>query len=131
MNDSIVKRLFKSTLVVQILAAVMAVLGMVLNNAITGIFLGNASFVALGFAQPIALVFSGTASVFSMGISVLCGKTIGSGNKDETNRVFSQCVFFALVVGIAITGIVLLGAQPVAALLGSSGEYLPETAAGP
>ena len=129
MNDSIVKKLFKSTLVVQILAAVMAVLGMVLNNAITGIFLGNASFVALGFAQPIALVFSGTASVFSMGISVLCGKTIGSGNKDETNRVFSQCVFFALVVGIAITAVVFLGAQPVAALLGSSGEYLPETAA--
>ena len=64
-----------------------------------------------------------------MGISVLCGKTIGSGNKDETNRVFSQCLCFALLVGITITAIVLLGAQPIAMLLGSSGDYLPETAA--
>ena len=129
MNDAVVKKLFRSTLVVQILSAVMAVLGMVLNNAITGIFLGNESFVALGFAQPMALIFSGTASVFSMGISVLCGKTNGTGNKDGTNRVFSQCVTFALVVGAIITGAVFLGAEPIAALLGSSGEYLPQTTA--
>ena len=52
LNDAIVKKLFKNTLVVQILAAVMAVLGMVLNNALTGIFLGNTSLVALGSRNP-------------------------------------------------------------------------------
>lgn len=129
MNDILVKKTFKSTLTIQILTALTAVLGTVVDGAVTGACLGTAAMASYGLAVPLANIFSGIAGVFSTGISVLCGKSIGAGDREETNRIFSQGVFASFIIGLVLFAIVFCLADPIAGALGAEGVLKAETVA--
>lgn len=129
MNDSIIKKLFKDTLVIEILTALTAVLGGVVDGIVTGSLLGTKYMASFGIALPIVTIFSGISGVFSSGISILCGNSIGSGDKEKTNSIFAQCITAAIITGILMCIITFLGAEPIAKLLGAKADLLPETVA--
>lgn len=126
MNDILVRKTFKSTLTIQILTALTAVLGTVVDGIVTGACLGTAAMASYGFAVPVASIYSGIAGVFSTGISVLCGRTIGSGDKEETNRIFSQGVFASVITGMILLLVTFVLADPLASLLGAEGQLKAE-----
>ena len=124
MNSTIIKRIFKGTLTIQLLTALTAVLGTVVDGIVTSACLGTSAMAAYGFAAPITTIFSGLSGVFGTGISVLCGRTIGAGNKKETNRIFSICMTVSILFSILMMSATYFFAPGIASLLGAQGaEY--------
>ncbi len=128
-NDLIVKKMFQSVMLVQVLSAVTAFVGSVVDGIVIGSFLGVKAMAAYGIAVPMASIFSGIANIFGTGVSVLCGKYIGEGDKEKTNRIFNGALLMSLVVSIALLLVVFLGAEPIAVALGADGVLVEESAA--
>ena len=112
----------------QVSTALVTVLGVVIDGIVTGSCLGVDAMASYGLCTPVTFLYAGLAGIFAMGISIPCGRVIGTGDKDATNRIFSQSVFFALACGIIIMLVTFFGAEAFARLLGASEDLLPESA---
>ena len=114
-------------LVTQILSAMTVMLCMLVDSIMIGRFLGVDSMTAYGLATPVLLVFAAFGSMLSAGVQVLCGKTMGSGDREATNGCFSVAV--ALAAGVSLVGValVLLFTDPICSLLGA-GANVPDNA---
>ena len=122
MNGHNVKKMFRSTLTVQILTALTAVIGSVVDGTVTGACLGSDAMTAYGIVLPIITIYSGISSIFSTGITIPCGKCIGAGNKEDTRRIFSESMMSALLLSVFMMLVTFFGADMIAGLLGASGE---------
>ena len=126
MNATIVRKMFRSTLTIQILTALTAVLGTVVDGIVTAGCLGTNAMAAYGIAVPITTIFTGISGVFGTGISVLSGRTIGAGDKKETNRIFSICMTVSILCSILMILVTYLGAGAIASALGAGGNQYSE-----
>ncbi|MCR5797152.1 MAG: ATP-binding protein [Eubacterium sp.] len=114
-----IKKLYKEMSVAQILSSMTVIICLLIDSIMIGRFLGVDSMAAYGLANPLLLVFSALASMLSSGISVVCGKTIGKGDKKGTNGHFSTAIIISsiiLVIGILV---VIIFRSQVACLLGA------------
>ena len=114
-----IRKLFRQMLVTQILSAMTVMLCMLVDSMMIGRFLGVDSMTAYGLANPVLLIFAAYGAMLSAGIQVMCGKTMGAGDKAGTNACFSASA--ALALGVALTGtvLVLLLVSPLCTLLGA------------
>ena len=87
-------------------------------------FAGKTPFAALNFILPFLMGLSAVGFMFGTGGSALVAKTLGEGDHDRANRIFSLVVFVTLGIGVcfALGGFFLI--RPVAALMGAEGELL-------
>ena len=113
-----IRKLFKQMLVPQILSAMTVMLCMLVDSMMIGRFLGVDSMTAYGLANPVLLIFAAYGAMLSAGIQVMCGKTMGAGDKEGTNACFSVSVVLALTVSLAGMVLILLLVNPVCTLLG-------------
>lgn len=122
-----IRKVFKQMLVAQILSAMTVMICMLVDSLMIGRFLGVDSMTAYGLASPVLLIFAAFGSMLSAGIQVLCGKTMGSGDREATNACFSASALLA--VGITVVGmlLVLIFSGPICSLLGA-GEPTPDNA---
>jgi putative MATE family efflux protein len=122
-----IKKLFREMLVTQIVSAMTVMLCMLIDSIMIGRFLGVDSMSAYGFATPLLLVFAALGSMISAGVQVVCGKTIGSGDREGTDACYSAAMF--LSVAISTVGIALVFAllNPLTRLLGA-GAASPDNA---
>ena len=128
MNSHNIRRMFRSTLTVQILTALTAVLGSVVDGAITGACLGVDAMSAYGLVLPMLTIFSGISSIFGTGISIPCGKCIGEGDREGAQRIFSEGLTCALLLSLLMLAVTLFGAGPIAGILGARDGYAVEVA---
>ena len=112
-------------LVTQILSAMTVMLCMLIDSIMIGRFLGVDSMTAYGLATPILLVFAAIGSMLSAGVQVMCGKTMGSGDREGTNAAFSVSVFLSAAVSVIGVAVVLIFSSPICTLLGA-GEPTPD-----
>lgn len=89
-----IKKLFREMLVTQIVSAMTVMLCMLIDSIMIGRFLGVDSMSAYGFATPLLLVFAALGSMISAGVQVVCGKTIGSGDREGPMRAIPPPCFF-------------------------------------
>lgn len=87
-------------------------------------FAGETEFTAVNFIMPFLMILGALGFMFGAGGSALIAKTLGEGNKERANSLFSLFVYVSFIVGIVISilGIVLL--EPIASMLGAEGELL-------
>ncbi len=106
-------------LAAQILSAMTVMICMLVDSIIIGRFLGVDAMTAYGLANPVLLIFAAVGSMLSAGIQVVCGKFMGIGDREGTNRCFSAAVF--LVAAISAAGLVLVLAlsSPLCVFLGA------------
>ena len=114
-----IKKVFRQMLVTQIISSMTVMLCMLVDSIMIGRFLGVDSMTAYGLATPVLLVFAALGSMLAAGIQVMCGKTMGSGSMEETNKCFSVSVFLALAISVVGTAAVLLFTDPLCTLLGA------------
>ncbi|MBR3144381.1 MAG: ATP-binding protein [Clostridia bacterium] len=114
-----IKKVFRQMLVTQILSAMTVMICMLVDSIIIGRFLGVNAMAAYGLSNPVLLVFAAIGSMLSAGIQVVCGKSMGCGDREGTNRCFSAAVL--LVTAISVIGLVLvfLFSSPLCVLLGA------------
>lgn len=87
-------------------------------------FAGKTEFAAVNFIMPFLMILGTVGFMFGTGGSALVSVTLGEGERERADRVFTLLVFSSLVIScvISVLGIVFL--RPVAALLGAEGDLL-------
>jgi putative MATE family efflux protein len=87
-------------------------------------FAGDTALAAVNFIYPVLMILGSIGFMFGAGGSALIGKTLGEGHPNRANRLFSLFVYSTIVCGIALGGVGLLIIEPVAKLMGATGELL-------
>ena len=120
-----IKKLFRQMLVTQIVSSMTVTLCMLIDSIMIGRFLGVDAMSAYGLASPLLLVFAAFGSLISAGVQVMCGKTVGAGDREATDACYTVSVILA--AGISAIGLILVFALlgPLTTLLGA-GKPGPE-----
>lgn len=107
-------------------------IGMMLFTSIYGVvdgffvsnFVGKTSFAAVNFIVPFLMFLGAVGFMFGSGGSALVSKTMGEGDRDRANRVFSLLVYTSIISGVALTVLGFFLMRPIASALGAEGELL-------
>lgn len=97
-------------------------------GVVDGLFVSNIvgkpAFTAVNFIMPVLMICGSVGFMFGSGGSALISKTLGEGNRERANRIFSLIVYTSMVVGtvIAVFGFVFM--DKISAALGAKGEML-------
>ena len=87
-------------------------------------FVGKTPFAAVNFVMPFLMILGGTGFMFGTGGSALVSKTMGEGDTDRANRIFSLITYVCLSAGCVVSVLGMILIRPVAAALGAEGEML-------
>ena len=117
-----VKKAFKSALLIQIIAGIVGVIGMVVDGAITGRCLGTEAMAAFGLATPVVTIFVACSGVCELGTSMLIGRLVGSRRMGEAAEALSSCLAFALGFSLLVTVSVFAFSKEIAVFLGATGS---------
>ena len=114
-----IRKVFKQMLVAQILSSMTVMICLLVDSLMIGRFLGLNSMTAYGLASPMLLIFATFGSMLSAGIQVVCGKTMGCGDREGTNVCFSASAMLAATISVAGVLLVLIFINPLCRLLGA------------
>ena len=89
-------------------------------------FVGKTSFAAVNFIYPFLIILGAFGFMFGAGGSALVAKTLGEGDRDKANRLFSLIVYTSIISGLVITVLGILFIRPIASLLGAEGQMLED-----
>ena len=97
---------------------------------VDGLFVSNCvgveSFAALNLIYPFIMMLSALGYMFGTGGTALVAKTMGEGNQQRANGLFSMLVAVTFAAGIVCGAIVFVFVRPVGQLMGASGNLLEE-----
>ena len=114
-----IKKLFREMLATQIVSLMTVTLCMLIDSIMIGRFLGVDSMSAYGFATPLLLVFAAFGSMISAGVQVVCGKTIGCGDREATNACYTAAMFLSAAISAVGLALVFVFLNPLTRLLGA------------
>ncbi|MBQ7069712.1 MAG: ATP-binding protein [Ruminococcus sp.] len=117
-----IRKLFRQMLLTQILSSMTVMLCMLIDSIMIGRFLGIPSMSAYGYATPVLLVFAAMGAMISAGVQVMCGKTMGIGDKKGTNACFTASVVLTSAISLVGLLAVVLFTDPICVLLGAGGK---------
>ncbi len=87
-------------------------------------FVGKTPFAAVNFIMPFLMMFGALGFMVGTGGSALVSKTLGEGDRERANGLFSMLIWLSLALGavLAVVGIVFM--RTIAFALGARGEML-------
>jgi len=89
-------------------------------------FVGKTPFAALNFIFPFIMILGSVGFMFGSGGSALVAKTLGEGDKEKANRLFSLFVYATIALGLVISVLGIVFLRPVASALGAEGQMLDD-----
>lgn len=113
------RKLVRQMLAAQTLSALTVSLCLLIDNIVINRFLGVNAIAAYELSNPVLLIIGAIGSMLSAGVQVACGKSLGSGSHEETNRTYSTAVMLTLIISLTFTAGILLFREPVARLCGA------------
>ena len=87
-------------------------------------FAGKIPFAAINLIMPYIMMLGTVGFMVGTGGTALIAKTLGMGDKDKANEIFSMLTYLCLGCGIALSVVAVAVLRPVAILLGAEGEIL-------
>lgn len=126
-NNYLVKKVFRSYLFMSIMGTMAATIGMLVDGVVIGQVLGADCVSAQGLASPVFILIAAIAGVFFNGGTSCCSNHMGRGEKDKISLNFTVTCLGALVIGILVTGILLLFGNRIALMLGAQHELIFHT----
>lgn len=89
-------------------------------------FVGKTPFAAVNFIMPFLMILGTLGFMFGTGGSALVARTMGEGNREKANRIFSLLVYVSLGLGVVIAVLGIAFIRPTAAVLGAEGTMLDD-----
>ena len=89
-------------------------------------FVGKTAFTAVNFIMPFLMILGAAGFMFGTGGGALIAKTMGEGEREKANRMFSLIVYVSLGCGVVLALLGLAGLRPLAAVLGARGAMLED-----
>ncbi len=97
---------------------------------VDGLFVSNCvgleSFAALNLIYPFIMMLSAIGFMMGTGGTALVSKTLGEGDKQRADGLFSMLILVTFIAGVLCGAIVFLFVRPVGALMGATGSLLEE-----
>ena len=87
-------------------------------------FVGTTAFAALNVIWPAVMLVGALGLMVGTGGAALIGKTMGEGDRERASVIFSMLVKFVIVLSVVFMVPMLLLMEPLARLLGASGEMV-------
>ena len=87
-------------------------------------FVGKSAFAAVNFMMPFLMMMSVFGFMFGAGGSALVAKTMGEGDRERANRLFTMFVVASIIFGAVISVVAIIFLRPIASLMGAEGEML-------
>ena len=87
-------------------------------------FVGKTPFAALNLIMPFLMIFGAVGFMIGAGGSALVSMTLGEGERDRANRLFSMLIYITVGFGVVMTVIGIAFMRPMAILLGAEGEMI-------
>ena len=88
-------------------------------------FVGKTAFAAVNLVMPVLMMVGGLGFMMGTGGAALVAKTLGEKNEERANKIFSQIVYFTMILAVIASVILFLLISDIAVLLGASEEMLP------
>ncbi len=89
-------------------------------------YVGKTPFAAVNFIMPFLMIMGTVGFMFGTGGSALVSLTMGEGNRERANRIFSLLVYTSLAIGITLSALGIIFIRPIAVLLGAEGQMLED-----
>ena len=89
-------------------------------------FVGKTPFAAVYFIMPFLMILGAFGFMFGTGGSALISKTMGEGDKERAQQLFSLFIYVSVGCGVVIAAAGIIFIRPVAALLGADGTMLED-----
>ena len=124
-----IRKLIRQMLAAQTLSALTVSLCLLIDNIMTGRFLGVGAIAAYELANPILLAVGALGSMLAAGVQVACSKSLGSGSRTETDRGYSSAVVLMLGISLVLVSAVAVFRGPLATAMGAGreGELFQQT----
>ncbi len=119
------KRLLRFTVPSMLMMIFTSIYGVVDGFFISN-FVGKTPFAAVNFIMPFLMIVGTLGFMFGAGGSALIAKTMGEGNKDKANRIFSMLVYATIISGVAIAVVCIIYLRQIASFLGAEGTMLDD-----
>lgn len=87
-------------------------------------FAGKNALAAINLIWPYIMVLGTVGFMVGSGGTALVSKTLGMGDKQKANEIFSMLTVVCIISGILLTAIALIFLRPVSILFGAQGEIL-------
>ncbi len=89
-------------------------------------YVGKTPFAAVNFIMPFLMIMGTVGFMFGTGGSALVSLTMGEGDRERANRIFSLLVYTSLAIGITLSALGIIFIRPIAVLLGAEGQMLED-----
>lgn len=90
-------------------------------------YVGKDAFAAVNFMFPFLMCLGSVGFMFGTGGSALISKTMGEGEKDKPNQIFSLIVYISFIIGVLLMVLGFLFIRPVASFLGATEALLKDS----
>lgn len=115
------KKLLRFTLPSIVMLVLTSVYGIVDGLFVTN-FVGKSQFVAINLILPVLNILSTFGYMFGAGGSALVAKTLGEGDKEKANKIFSLLIYISAALGVLFTIVGFFTVRPISSLLGAKGQ---------
>ena len=117
------RRLLRFTLPSVVMMIFTSIYGVV-DGFFVSNFVGKMPFTAVNFIMPFLMILGAIGFMFGAGGSALISKTMGEGDGEKAEELFSLFVKVTLVCGVVFGVLGFLFVRPIAVFLGAEGELL-------
>lgn len=89
-------------------------------------FVGKTAFAAINLMYPPFAIMGAFGFMLGTGGSALVAKTMGEGNNEKANKIFSMIIYVVAALGILFGIIGILFVRPVSIFLGAEGQMVED-----
>lgn len=109
-------------------------IGMMVFTSIYGVvdgffvsnFVGKTAFAAVNLIMPFVMVLGGMGFMIGTGGTALVAKTLGEGEGERAEKLFSMMIYFTLILGAVLSALGVIFMRPVAEFFGATPEMLDD-----
>ena len=93
------------------------------DGVFVGQFLGSTAFSALNLAMPFVIINFSLADLIGVGSSVPISLSLGKGDRQSANNIFTCACIMIFIAGIVIGSVLFAAAPLLMSLMGAEGEF--------
>ncbi len=121
-NDYLISSVYRAFLVISILTMLSTMTGILVDNIVAGVLLGEKALGAMSIVGPMAFLCSFLNNICATGGMSKAAQAMGKGNKQEFDNCFTIVIIFIFSTGISLTFAGLIFSSQVAYFLGGRDE---------
>lgn len=118
LTQSMLFRLLPAQMIMPAMTSVISIA----NGIIAGQYIEERAVGVVGLYYVVLRIIEAVTLVLLAGSVVMCGRSMGEGDIEKTNDIFSVNLIVTFFLGIGLTLTELFFAGPIAVLLGASGD---------